>query len=106
MGDDVRLPGAFEPTVFRIVQEALNNVRKHSQAHNVDVVIEFGTNSVEATVRDDGVGFDVAATEARLDQGKNLGMVSMRERVDLEKGRIDIRSQIGKGTEVHVSFDY
>jgi two-component system sensor histidine kinase DegS len=106
MGDDVRLPGAYEPTVFRIVQEALNNVRKHSQARTVEVIIQFDPSSVEATIRDDGVGFDIAATEARLESGKNLGIVSMRERVALEKGQITIRSQIGKGTEVHVSFDY
>ena len=88
------------------MQEALNNVRKHSQAHNVEVVVQFGDHSVEASVHDDGVGFDVAATEANLDQTKHLGMVSMRERVDLEKGTIEIRSQIGKGTEVKVNFDY
>ena len=57
-------------------------------------------------MRDDGVGFDVAAAEGRLDSGRHLGMISMRERAELEKGRLEIRSQIGKGTEVRVSFEH
>jgi two-component system sensor histidine kinase DegS len=106
IGEEARLPGALEPTLFRIIQEAMNNARKHAQAKNVEVVVAFQPRAVSAHVRDDGVGFDVAAAEARLDAGKHLGMISMRERADLEKGRLEIRSQIGKGTEVRVSFEY
>ena len=105
VGEEARLPGSLEPTLFRIVQEALNNVRKHARASTVEVVIHFQPKVVTAVVRDDGVGMDVAATEARLDGTRNLGLISMRERADLEKGRIEIRSQPGKGTEVRVGFD-
>jgi two-component system sensor histidine kinase DegS len=106
MGEETRLPGALEPTLFRIIQEAMNNARKHAQARNVEVVVAFQPHTVSAVVRDDGIGFDVAAAETRLDGGKHLGMISMRERADLEKGRLEIRSQIGKGTEVRVSFEH
>ena len=106
IGEETRLPGALEPTLFRIIQEAMNNARKHARAKNVEVVVAFQPHTVSAIVRDDGVGFDVAAVEGRLDSGKHLGMISMRERADLEKGRLEIRSQIGKGTEIRVSFEH
>ena len=106
LGEEVRLPGALEPTLFRIIQEAMNNARKHAHAKNVEVVVSFQPHAVSAIVRDDGMGFDVAAAETRLDAGKHLGMISMRERADLEKGRLEIRSQIGKGTEVRVTFEH
>jgi two-component system sensor histidine kinase DegS len=106
IGEETRLPGALEPTLFRIIQEAMNNARKHARAKNVEVVVAFQPHAVSAIVRDDGVGFDVAAAEGRLDSGKHLGMISMRERADLEKGRLEIRSQIGKGTEIRVSFEH
>ncbi|HYA00645.1 MAG TPA: histidine kinase [Candidatus Binatia bacterium] len=106
MGEEVRLPGALEPTLFRIIQEAMNNAKKHARAKNVEVVVAFQPHAVSAIVRDDGVGFDVAAAEARADAGKHLGMISMRERAELEKGRLEIRSQIGKGTEIRVGFEY
>jgi two-component system sensor histidine kinase DegS len=105
MGEDVRLPGSFEPTIFRIVQEALNNVRKHAQSHNVEVLINFVPDGVVAVVRDDGVGMDLATVEARLEEGKNLGLISMRERAQLEQGTMEIRSEPGRGTEVRVTFN-
>jgi two-component system sensor histidine kinase DegS len=106
MGEDIRLPGSFEPTIFRIVQEALSNVRKHAASRNVEVLIHFVEDGVIAVVRDDGVGMDVATVESRLEEGKNLGLISMRERAQLEKGTLEIRSEPGKGTEVRVSFTF
>ena len=105
VGEEVRLPGAYEPTLFRIIQEALNNAKKHAQAKTLEVIIAFQAKTVTAIIRDDGIGFDVAATEARLDATKHLGMISMRERADLEKGTLEIRSQVGKGTEIRAEFE-
>jgi two-component system sensor histidine kinase DegS len=104
MGEETRLPGSYEPTLFRIVQEALNNARKHARARNVEVLINFQADAVSAVVRDDGVGMDLAAVEARLEASKNLGLISMRERADLEKGTLEIRSEMGRGTEVRADF--
>jgi two-component system, NarL family, sensor histidine kinase DegS len=104
IGEDVRLPGSLEPTIYRIVQEALNNARKHAKARNVEVLISFQVDAVTAAIRDDGVGMDVEAMEARLDGSKNLGLTSMRERAQLEKGTLELRSQPGKGTEIRAAF--
>src|SRR5579884_4113081 len=74
VGEESRLAGTLEPTLFRIVQEAMNNARKHASAKNIEVLITFQPSYVTAAVRDDGVGMDVAATEARIDGTRNLGL--------------------------------
>jgi len=104
MGEEVRLPGSYEPSIFRIIQEALNNARKHAKARNVEVLINFQEDTITAVVRDDGVGMDVAAIEATIDGNKHLGLISMRERAELEKGTLEIRSELGKGTEVRAGL--
>ena len=106
VGEEARLPGSFEPTLFRIIQEALSNARKHAKARNVEVVVNFQPAAVVAVVRDDGVGMDLAAVEAHLDGARNLGLISMRERADLEKGTLEIRSEVGRGTEVRATLKY
>ena len=106
VGEERRLPGNYEAVLFRIIQEALTNVRKHAHAETVDVTLTLQARRVVAVVKDDGEGFDVAATEARLGRTRNLGLISMRERADLEKGSLEIRSQLGRGTEVRVTFDF
>jgi len=106
VGEERRLPGNYEAVLFRIVQEALNNVRKHASAHSVEVTLTLQPHRAVAVIKDDGDGFDVPATEARQGRTRNLGLISMRERADLEKGALEIRSQIGKGTEIRASFDF
>jgi two-component system sensor histidine kinase DegS len=106
VGEERRLPGNYEGVLFRIVQEALTNVRKHASAHNVDLTLTLQQHRAVAVVKDDGDGFDVVATEARQGRTRHLGLISMRERADLEKGALEIRSQLGKGTEVRVTFDF
>ena len=106
VGEEARLPGSLEPTLFRIIQEALNNARKHARAKNVEVMINFQPDGVTAVVRDDGVGMDVGAVQRNLEGSKHLGLVSMRERADLEKGTLEIRSETGKGTEIRAAFKF
>jgi signal transduction histidine kinase len=106
VGAERRLPRDLAGTLFRIVQEALTNARKHSGADTVDVTIMVGPQRVVASVRDNGRGFDVAAAQARAEQTKRLGLVSMRERAGLESGVLDITSVPGHGTQVRVSIDY
>ena len=106
VGEERRLPGNYEAVLFRIVQEALTNVRKHASAHSVEVTLTLQPHRAVAVIKDDGDGFDVAATEARQGRTRNLGLISMRERADLEKGGLEIRSQIGKGTEVRATFEF
>jgi two-component system, NarL family, sensor histidine kinase DegS len=105
VGEEIRVGGGIEQTLFRIIQEALNNARKHAKASNVEVVVTFLPSQITAVVRDDGVGMDVDATEARMDRTRHFGLLTMRERADGDKGKLEIRSQIGKGTEVRATFD-
>ena len=105
VGEEIRMGGGLEQTLFRIVQEALNNARKHAKASNVEVVITFLPKQVGAVIRDDGVGMDVEATEASVDRTRHFGLLTMRERADGDKGKLEIRSQLGKGTEVRATFD-
>ncbi len=93
VGEEIRMGGGLEQTLFRIVQEALNNARKHAKATNVEVVVTFLPTQVSAVIRDDGVGMDVDATEARVDRTRHFGLLTMRERADGDKGKLEIRSR-------------
>jgi two-component system sensor histidine kinase DegS len=104
VGQERRLPGNTEGVLFRIVQEALTNVHKHARAKMAEVTMNLQPARVAVVIKDDGQGFDVARTEANLHKNKNLGLLSMRERAELEKGTLEIRSQPGRGTEVKVEI--
>ncbi len=91
---DSRLPPEAESTVYRLVQEALNNVAKHAGASRAEAVVERGDGVVEVTVRDDGHGFDPAATNG------GFGLIGMRERVGLAGGELRIDAAPGRGTTV------
>ena len=89
--------------VFFIVEEAVNNARKHARAEHIWVNLRpFETEMVLLEVRDDGVGFDVAAVDRSYDQRGSLGMVNLRERTELVNGVMNIESSPGKGTHVQV----
>ena len=92
---DARLAPAVETALYRIVQEALTNVIKHSRASRVSVVLRRKPESVAAVIEDDGQGFD--ADETR-DGG--LGLTGMRERIELIDGRLAVESSSGGGTSV------
>ena len=83
-------------SVFRVVQEALHNVAKHSRASRVAVTLTASTNELTLLISDNGVGFDVEAS--RLASG--LGLISMRERIRLIGGDFEISSQPGLGTNI------
>lgn len=99
-GQSLPLAPDVQLNVMHILQEALANVRKHSNAHTVDVEIRRGAGLVFA-VRDDGRGFDVARGD---DSGDHVGLRIMRERAQRIGARFDVRSQPGKGTEVVLSI--
>jgi two-component system, NarL family, sensor histidine kinase DegS len=104
VGQERRLQGNTEGVLFRIIQEALTNVHKHARAKMAEVTMNLQPSRVSVVIKDDGQGFDVARTEANLHKNKNLGLLSMRERAELEKGTLEIRSQPGRGTEVKVEI--
>jgi signal transduction histidine kinase len=89
--------------IFYIVEEAITNARKHANAEHIWVNLRpFDKEIAILEIRDDGVGFDVAAMTRSYDQRGSLGMVNLRERTELVNGILDIQSVIGKGTRVLV----
>jgi signal transduction histidine kinase len=101
---DLRLSPELETVCFRIAQEALRNVVRHAQADHVQVAVSQAPTGVQMLVRDDGVGFDVAAALARAAAGSSLGLLSMQERATLAAGRLEIVSAPGQGAQVLVEF--
>jgi signal transduction histidine kinase len=93
------LPKDFTLSIFRIVQESVNNVVKHSGATQVRVVLEKSDESVRLFVEDNGRGFDAASVTLRT----GLGFISMRERLRLIGGEMSINSKPSLGTQIDVS---
>jgi len=85
--------------LYRFLQEALTNVSKHAQALQVRVVLAYEGEMLNLSVEDDGVGFDVAGQRGGKPRG-GIGLIGMRERLDLLKGRLEIMSQPGRGTHI------
>jgi signal transduction histidine kinase len=93
-----RLLGEIESTVYRLVQEAINNVVKHAQVEELQVEVVEVDGSVVVTIRDDGSGFETSRP------GAGFGIVGMRERVELVDGRLVIDSTPGRGTVVRAEI--
>jgi len=100
--DDVS--GDLAIACYRVAQEALTNVVRHARAQHVWIELNQHDGSVELVVRDDGVGFDVTRTTERAATGGNLGLLGMRERVEIFGGSLEIASQSGQGTRIHISL--
>jgi PAS domain S-box-containing protein len=94
----------IEIACFRVAQEALTNITRHAQARHVTVGLREGDGGLELSVGDDGVGFDVRAARERAVLGKSSGLLGMEERVLAVGGRIEIRSEPRRGTEIHATF--
>lgn len=102
----VALKSIVEVAVFRVIQEALNNVRKHSHAKNVLIYLEFLDKMLNIRINDDGVGFDsktILKTEER-EHTAGFGLYSMKERVTLLNGKFDIITSPGEGTTIFASI--
>jgi PAS domain S-box-containing protein len=98
------LPPEVKNSCFRVAQEALTNVVRHARARQVWLELHQHEDEVRLVVRDEGVGFDVAAARRRAARGECFGLLGMQERVELLGGRIAIESEPGRGTTVRVWF--
>lgn len=96
-----RLPSELETAVFRMVQEALTNVARHSGAKSAVVTVTADDAALQVEIADRGRGFDAAAALARRD---SLGLAGLAERVRLAGGAFEIFSQAGQGTRLHAEF--
>ena len=92
--------------LYRLVQEGLNNVRKHADADHVSVNLLASHPNIILRIEDDGKGFDVKAREAALDGEKKMGLRSMAERVGLLQGRMKIKSTPMQGTKIIIKIPF
>lgn len=99
-----RVPPEVETACFRIAQEALTNVVRHSRASQLWLELRLAGDDLELAVRDDGVGFEPMEARARAVGGSSMGLLGMEERASLAGGVLEVRSRPGGGTEVRARF--
>ena len=98
VGEERRIDSSSEIILYRLVQELLNNSLKHSGAHSALVQLAFESTSMSLTVEDDGKGFEIVA----LEDATGSGWPNIKSRVEYLKGKLDVSSQPGEGTSVHI----
>jgi signal transduction histidine kinase len=101
-GNEVDLPPHVVFTIYRIVQEALTNTRKHAQASSVNISLKYLADHLELSVADDGVGMDLNADRST----SHFGLLGLKERVQMMGGNVDIQSSPGAGMTLLVSLPY
>jgi two-component system sensor histidine kinase DegS len=99
-GEPVRLLPKVEIGIYRLLQEALQNVSVHAQAGRVEVIAAFATDLLTLTIIDDGQGFDLAAVQQH-NQG-HFGLLSMHERAESLGGSLQIQTGLQQGTQVEL----
>lgn len=103
---DKRIPPSVETAVFRIIQEALTNVRKHSEAGKVMVRLNMEPKAISLRVADDGKGFEWEEVTEKFLRGDSHGLQGMKERVSLRGGTFKVTTAIGKGCVVSATIPY
>jgi len=102
LGGERRFSPEVELLLFRIVQEALNNIRRHAQASEAQVVMEFAEDRIKVSISDNGRGFELSGRVDDLPRSGKLGLAGIQERVRLLGGTIQLKSTPGKGTTLIV----
>ena len=97
-GLERRLEGHVEITVFRAVQELLNNARRHARATQVQVLLDLTQERLLAVVEDNGGGFNVEEVFSNSDANRTIGLTTIRERIEMLGGELNIQSSTGHGS--------
>ncbi len=105
-GEECDLDDAMKITIFRIIQESLNNIIKHSQATHVNIHLHFDEKNVRISVFDNGIGFDHDEIQQKRASRLSLGLAGMEERAALLDGTVTVQSRPGYGTEVEATIPY
>jgi signal transduction histidine kinase len=100
--DDI--PESLKTVIYRISQEALNNIAKHSKADLVTLALQKVGDPIELVIQDNGQGFNVEETLSKESYKRGLGLSSMKERAELSGGSFTIESVEGKGATIRVSW--
>jgi len=103
-GDQYDLDKNIEINIFRIIQEVMQNICKHSLATEVELGINYATDCFEVNIADNGIGFDVEKTRLNWSEHPSLGLINMRERTALLNGELKIDSHCGKGTAINLKI--
>jgi len=101
-GNQLQLQPETELMLFRIIQEALINIRKHSEATKVSIKLDFSEHQIKVFVFDDGRGFEIPSKIEDFTISGKLGLTGMQERVQLLGGVMNIVSEPGKGTSITI----
>jgi signal transduction histidine kinase len=99
---DARLHSDHEINLYRIAQEALNNIHKHARTSSADVLLQHVDGRMVLTVHDDGIGFETESV-GWIDGDRGMGLVSMRERAALIGGTLEIETAPNQGTTIIIS---
>jgi signal transduction histidine kinase len=98
------IPQKLKAVIYRVLQEAMNNVAKHSDATQVRLLLTAQENRIELSVTDNGCGFDPEEKLTETTVARGLGLSGMRDRTLLCDGKFEVVSEKGKGTTVHISL--
>ena len=102
--EESEIPGVLKIVIYRVAQEAMNNIAKHSKANLVRLSLRKMDGKIEVTIQDNGHGFDLEKTLSQESTRRGLGLLSMKERTDLSGGSFDIESVEGQGTTICASW--
>ena len=102
--EEGEIPNPLKIVIYRVIQEAMNNIAKHSQADSVCLSFRKRDDKMELVLQDNGRGFDQEKAHSRESTRRGLGLSSMRERVELSWGSFAIESTEGKGTVIRASW--
>ncbi|MCC5912139.1 MAG: sensor histidine kinase [Clostridiaceae bacterium] len=91
-------------SIFRIIQEALNNVKKHAEAKSVKIRVEMTGTDLSLIIADNGIGFDMDILNIQTTEDSGFGLLNIKERAELLKGRLIIESQVNQGTKIVVNI--
>jgi signal transduction histidine kinase len=102
--DQFSLDSDIEINIYRLIQEGLNNIRKHAHAGQAKIKLAGDFPNIILRIEDDGIGFDVEERKNSIDGQKRMGLRSMSERVNLLEGQMDVQSSLGNGTKIIIKF--
>ncbi len=99
-----KLSRPAELAIFRILQEALTNIRKHSGAGRAEIISSERNGQLQLVIRDNGKGFDLSEVESEQERGRHLGLLAMKERAELIGGYFQVDSNLGLGTVITIQL--
>ncbi len=100
------VPEPLKIVIYRMTQEAMNNIAKHSEANRVSFSLQKHDGGLELAIKDNGRGFSIKELDSRQEVVKGLGLTSMKERAELSGGSLNIESSQGEGTNIRASWHF